>query len=194
MSRFKLLGQIYYTFFKLGCFSFGGGYAMIPLIEREVVEEKKWVDKEKIIDIFAVAESMPGAIALNSSGFVGYSISGIPGAIAALLGTLTPPVLIVLTLSVLFFTFSSNPIVQQAFLGVRPAIIGLISYAAYKIGKTAIKDVKCLIIMILAFCGVLFLNLHPVLMIVFGAAAGIILTSVGNVFYFNNTNMKGDKE
>jgi len=166
---------------------------MIPLIEREVVEEKKWIDREKIIDIFAVAESMPGAIALNSSGFVGYSINGIAGSVAALLGNLTPPVLIVLTLSVLFSTFSSNPIVQRAFLGIRPAIIGLISYAAYKIGKTAIKDFKCLIIMIVAFCAVLFFHIHPVLMILFGAAAGIILTSIGNVVHFKNINMEGDK-
>lgn len=185
-NHLKLLGQIYYTFFKLGCFSLGGGYAMIPLIEREVVEEKNWVDKERIIDIFAVAESMPGAIALNSSGFVGYSIDGIAGAIAALLGNLTPPLVIVLTLSVLFATFGSNPTVQAAFFGIRPAIIGLISYAAYKIGKTAIKDIICVAIMVLAFCGVLFLHIHPIVAIIFGATVGIILTSMENVMHIRN--------
>lgn len=77
-SKLRLLAEIYFTFLKLGSVSFGGGYAMISLIEREIVNEKKWVEKEKIIDIFAVSESLPGAIALNSSAFVGFSIAGIP--------------------------------------------------------------------------------------------------------------------
>ncbi len=177
----KLILEIFTTFLKLGCFSFGGGYAMIPLIEREVVEEKKWIEKEKVIDIFAVAESLPGAIALNSSAFVGYSVAGIPGAIAALLGNLTPSVIIVLTLSILLRQFNDNIYVQKAFLGIRPAIIGLISYAGYKIGKTAIKDLFGWIVMIIAFIGALFMNIPPIPLIIFGAVVGISYTTVSNV-------------
>ena len=110
-SKLRLLAEIYFTFLKLGSVSFGGGYAMISLIEREIVNEKKWVEKEKIIDIFAVSESLPGAIALNSSAFVGFSIAGIPGAIAALLGNLTSPVIIVLTLMIIFANIKDYPVV-----------------------------------------------------------------------------------
>lgn len=113
---------------------------MIPLIEREVVEKKRWVEKEKIVDIFAVAESLPGATALNTSAFVGYSVAGIPGAIFALLGNMTPSIIIVLTLSILFIKFSTYTAVKAAFKGIYPVIVGLIAYASYKIGKTAIKD------------------------------------------------------
>jgi chromate transporter len=177
-SKLKLLMEIYYTFLKLGTFGFGGGYSLIPLIEREIVENKKWIDKERLIDTFAVSECLPGAIALNASGFVGYSIAGVQGAMAAMLGNLTSPVLIVLTLAIAFQKFSSYDVVQNAFNGIRPAIIALIAYAAYKIGKTAIKDSACIAIATFAFLGVLFLDLHPILLIIMGAIAGIGITSL----------------
>jgi chromate transporter len=178
----KILFEIYVSFLKLGCVGFGGGYSMIPLIEREVVEEKDWVDKEKIVDIFAIAESLPGATALNTSAFVGYSVAGIPGALAALLGNMTPSIIIVLGLSVLFVKFSSYPAVKSAFRGIYPVIVGLISYAAYKIGKTAIKDLTGFLIALLAFCGALFLNLGPIPLIISGAIAGLIIKSARSYF------------
>lgn len=175
-----LLIEIYKSFFKLGSISFGGGYAMIPLIELEAVEKKKWVNKEEVIDIFAVAESLPGAIGLNSSALVGYNVARVPGLIAAILGNLSPSILIVLTLSILFVKFSSYDIVQAAFNGIRPAIIGLISFAAYKIGKTAIKDFICFIISILAFVGMMLIHMHPILIIALGATTGIVLSYMKN--------------
>lgn len=177
-NKVKLLIEIYITFFKLGSISFGGGYSMIPLIEREVVEEKKWLDKERIIDIFAVSESLPGAIALNSSAFVGFAVAGVPGALAALLGNMTPSVAIVLTLSALFSRISTYPMVKAAFRGIYPAIVGLISYAAYKIGKTAIKDWVCVVIAVLAFSLIMFLHFDPVMIIISGAVAGLLLTLI----------------
>ena len=177
-EKLKLLGNLYITFLKLGSVSFGGGYAMLSLMEHEVVEQKHWVDKEKIIDIFAVSESLPGAIALNSSAFVGYSICGIPGALAALLGNLTSPVIIVLSLMLLFTQIQSYPVIQEAFRGIYPAIVGLIAYAAYKIGKTSIKDLICFIIMIAAFCASTFFNAQPILLIVIGAFLGILITKI----------------
>lgn len=175
-AKLSLYLDIYKTFFKLGCFSFGGGYAMLSLIEREVVGEKKWVDKEKIVDIFAVAGSLPGAIALNASAFAGYSIAKVPGAIVALLGNLTPSVMIVLTLAILMQEFGENVYVQAAFNGIRPAIIGLIAYAAFKIAKTAIKDYICAIIAVIVFISATFFHIPPIPLIVFGAIAGITIT------------------
>lgn len=180
-SNIKLLALVYFTFLKLGAISFGGGYAMVPLIEHEAVTKKKWLDKEKIIDIFAISESLPGAIGLNSSALVGYNVSGIPGALTAIFGNLTPSVIIVLTLSILFIKFSTYGIVQSAFNGIRPAIIGLITYAAYKIARTAIKDTYCIILAIAAFTAMMFIHMHPLLVIASGAVSGIIPFCVKNL-------------
>jgi chromate transporter len=173
----KLL-ELFLVFFKLGAVSFGGGYAMVPLIEDEAVQKKKWVEKERIIDIFAVAGTLPGAIGLNSSGLVGYYVAGIPGAVIAMLGNVFPSVIIVLALSMLSSKFSTNPMVQAAFQGIRPAIIGLISFAAYKLGKTALSDRYCYVIALLAFLGMTFLKMNPIAVITLGAVAGVILTNL----------------
>jgi chromate transporter len=177
-NKVSIFIELYMLFFKLGCFSFGGGYAAVPLIEREVVEEKKWMEKEQIVDIFAVAQALPGAIALNAAGFIGYTVAGLSGSIISIIGNLTPSVGIVLTLSILFSKVSDNPIVQSAFQGIRPAIIGLIAYAAYKIAKTSLVDVTTVIIMILAFVASTFFNIAPIPLIVFGAVAGIVVKQV----------------
>jgi chromate transporter len=172
--KLKQLWEIYLTFLKLGSVSFGGGYAILSLIELEVVDRKKWIDKEKIIDIFSVSQSLPGAIALNSSAFAGYSISGIPGAIAALLGNLTPSVLIMFSLSALFAQFSENIYVQKAFNGIRPVIVGLITYAAFKIGKTAIKDIYCILIALAALALALVVHIPVIYIILSGIVTGFI--------------------
>ncbi|MCX7841987.1 MAG: chromate transporter [Clostridia bacterium] len=172
---YKLLVQIYLSFFKLGSISFGGGYSMIPLIEREVVHCRNWVDKEKIVDIFAVSESLPGAIALNCSTFVGFSIARIPGAIAGLLGNLTPSVLLVLLLSAVFSKYSTYPAVRSAFSGIYPVIVGLILFASYKIARVSIKDVTSIAIGIIAFLASLLLHIDPIPLIICGAAAGIAI-------------------
>ncbi len=177
-DKLKLLIQIYISFFKLGAVSFGGGYSMIPLIEREVVDNKKWVEKEKIVDIFAVAESLPGAIALNASTFVGYAVAGIPGAIAALLGNVTPSVTIVITLSALFSKLSAYPVVKSIFKAIYPVIVGLILYAAYKIGKTAVKDFTCLIFAAAAFAASMFLHLDPIPLIIAGIVCGLAVSRI----------------
>lgn len=165
--------KIYITFFKLGSISFGGGYAMVPLIEREVVTRNQWVEQEQIIDIFAVAGCLPGAIGLNASALVGYHIANIRGALAAILGSLCPSIIIVLTLSILFARFSTYPAVQAAFYGIRPAVIALIVFAAYKMGRTAIKDGIGMGIAILAFGGMVYGDLHPMLLIAVGGLIGL---------------------
>lgn len=175
-NNLKFLLEIYITFLKLGTFGFGGGFALVNLMEKEIVEEKKWMEKEKLIDVFGISQCLPGAIALNSSGFVGYSIAKIPGAMAAMLGNITSPIIIVLTMSILFQKFSSYAVVQQAFNGIRPAIIGLIAFAAYNVGKASLKDGICVAISLSAFIGVLFLELHPILLIIMGAVAGVGIT------------------
>lgn len=171
--KIKILIEIFLTFFKLGAISFGGGYAMVSLIEHETVKVRKWINHEEVVDVFAVAGSLPGAIGLNASALVGYNVAGVPGAIAAMLGNLSPSVGIVLTLSILFSKINANPAVQAAFNGLRPAIIALITYSAYKIGKTAIQDFYCIAIFIGAFYGMMLTKINPIFIIILGALAGI---------------------
>lgn len=190
-NKAKLILDIFVTFFKLGSVSFGGGYSMIPLIEREVVEEKKWVDKEKIVDILAVSQSLPGAVALNVSAFVGFAVGGIPGALIAWIGNAAPSVIIILTLSVLFSKISSYPVVVSTFRGIYPTIVGMIAYAAYKIGKTSITGAVSLIITIASFGAIMFFKADPIAVIISAAIAGLLI-HMANIWRL--TGKKGKEE
>jgi chromate transporter len=151
---------------------------MIPLIEREVVDKKKWINHEDVTDVFAIAESIPGAIAINSSTFIGYRIGGIRGAIAALLGVFLPTFLIVVILSIVFLQIQNNPKIEAAFQAIRASIVALIVYAGYMIGKTAIIDKTTLVISVGSMTILFFLHLHPVLIIFSGIILGILLVNV----------------
>ncbi|WP_280139583.1 chromate transporter [Natronincola ferrireducens] len=163
------------VFFKIGLFTFGGGYAMIPLIEKEMIANKAWVKEEEIIDIFAVSQSIPGAIAINSSTFIGYKIAGIPGALAATAGVVIPSFIIITIIATFFSRFQNNPIVQAAFIGIRSAVVALILMAVIKIGKSSIKDRLTALITVLAVILVILINVHAIFVIIGGAAAGIIV-------------------
>jgi chromate transporter len=169
----KLLVQIFITFFKIGPVTFGGGYAMIPLIEREVVEKRGWVKTQEITDIFAVAESVPGAIAINSATFIGYRVAGVAGAIAAMAGVLLPTFFIVVMLSLFFLQVQDNPKVEAAFVSIRATIVALITYAAIKIGKTAVIDKTTIVLIVVTVAVMYFVHIHPVLLIVSGGLVGI---------------------
>jgi len=151
---------------------------MIPLIEREVVTNKKWVKTEDVTDVFAIAGSAPGAIAINSATFIGYRIAGIKGAIAALLGVLLPTFTIVIILSMTFLYVQDNRYVDAAFQGIRPAIVALIAYAGYKIGLTSIFDKTTFVTAIASILLLTFLPIHPALIIVIGIVAGIMIVKV----------------
>lgn len=177
-QQWKLLRDIFISFFKIGPVTFGGGYAMIPLIEREVVERRGWVKSRDIADVFAISESIPGAIAVNSAVFVGYRIAKVPGALAAMTGVVLPTFLIVIALCVLFLQVHDHPKVEAAFQGIRAATVALIVYAGIKIGKTAVLD-KTTLAAVLATTAVLyFLHLNPVVIIAAGALTGIALVKI----------------
>lgn len=177
--NFKLLWDIFITFFKISPITFGGGFAMIPILETEMVEKKKWIDKEKIVDIFAVSQSVPGAIAVNSSIFLGYQVAGIAGAVAAMLGMVVPTFIIIIILGMVLVTFQSNHYVQAALKGIRPVVVALIASAAYKMGKVSIVDKTCWILFSISVLILLtFPKLNIVLIILFGALAGIVIINV----------------
>lgn len=171
----KLLAEIFKTFFKIGCFTFGGGYAMIPLIEREVIVNKGWVKEEDIIDIFAVSESIPGAIAINSSTFIGYKLGGRKGAVSAALGVILPSFLIITLIAAFFSRFQDYAVVKAMFMGVRSAVVGLIVMAAIKIGKVVIKDFISASITILTVILVFIFKINAIIAIIGGAAIGAMI-------------------
>lgn len=175
---FKLLFKIFLTFFKISPFTFGGGFSMIPILETEMVEKKKWIESKKIVDIFAVAQSVPGAIAVNSATFIGYHLAGIPGALAAALGMVMPTFAIIILLAVVLVSYQSNMYVQSAFKGIRPTVVALIAIAAYKMGKASIKDRTSIVICVIAGITLLFLkSINIFFFIIAGVFLGIVIVS-----------------
>ena len=177
-DKLQLIAQIFITFLKISPVTFGGGYAMIPLIEREVVQRRGWVKSEEITDIFAVAESVPGAIAINSATFIGYRLAGVVGAIAAMVGVMIPTFCIVLLLSIFFLQVQDHPKIEAAFISIRATIVALITYAALNIGKTALIDKTTTALIVLTVPVLLFVHLHPVLIIISGGLLGIAIVHI----------------
>ena len=120
------LRTIFASFFKIGLFTFGGGYAMLPLIEQELIAKRGWIEHKEFLDLLTLAQSVPGPIAINTSVFVGYKMRGLKGAVAALLGSVLPSFVIILAIALMFADIRHNPVVDAAFKGMRPAVVALI--------------------------------------------------------------------
>lgn len=151
---------------------------MIPLIEEEVVHKRKWIEEEEVIDVFAVAESIPGAIAINSSTFIGYKIAGRRGAIAANLGVILPSVFIITLIASVFGKFQDNPIIQAAFLGVRSCVVALIAVAAFSLAKKAIRDKLTALLWLATVISILIIDIHPIFMILSGGLIGLLVMKI----------------
>jgi len=163
---------MFWSFFKIGAFTFGGGYAMVPLIQKEVVDARKWVGNEEFIDMLGLAQTAPGPVAVNTSVFVGYKTAGFVGAIVAVLGATLPSFLVILAVAIFFSEIRHLPAAEAAFGGVRPAVVALVAGAAYKIGKTAIREVRGVILGALALVAIAVFDIHPIPVIVGSAAIG----------------------
>ncbi|RXZ84722.1 chromate transporter [Paenibacillaceae bacterium] len=172
-----ILWRLFISFMKIGPTTFGGGYAVLPIIERETAERRKWLNSEEITDVFSIAGSVPGAIAINSAMLIGYRVAGFAGAAAALAGILLPTFTIIIGLSAIYLVLRDQPKVEAAFLSIRATVVALVVYAAYRIGKTAAIDYPTTAILLLTV-GLLYFGsgwIHPALLIVGGAAAGIVI-------------------
>lgn len=171
----KTLIDLFFTFCRIGGLTFGGGYAMLPMIQKEIVEEKKWATEEEVLDYYAVGQCTPGIIAVNTATFIGYKVQGIIGAIVATLGVVFPSLIIITIIAALLKNFANYSIVQHAFSGIRVVVIALIVSAILKLAKTSIKNSTTLIIAIIAFILVAFVNLSPIYIVVAAACIGLIL-------------------
>ncbi|MDD3840177.1 MAG: chromate transporter [Clostridia bacterium] len=169
--------DLFSTFFKIGAFTFGGGYAMIPLIEREVIDNKNWVDEEELLDILALSQSVPGVIAVNSAIFIGYRTKGIAGAVAACIGVMLPSFIIISLIATYFMQFREHPVFDRAFTGIRAAVVALIVSAVIKLGKAGIKDYQGLILAIMAFILIIWVKINAIWVVIGGAVAGILLNN-----------------
>ena len=176
-SKWKRILTLFLTFFKIGAFTFGGGYAMIPLIQREIVEKHGWMTDEDILDIFAIAESTPGPIAINSATFVGWRVAGFWGAALATSGVVLPSFVIILLISFLFNEFASYPVVQYAFTGIRAGVLALLVKALWTMYKKNPKHPIGYGIMAAAFIITAFFDV-PVLAVIVGCAAVGLISSL----------------
>lgn len=171
----KELFKMFLTFFKIGSFTFGGGYAMIPLIEREVVDNNKWISKDEFIDVIAISQSFPGALAINSCTFIGYKIGGIAGGILGLLGVALPSFIIILIIALAFSKFRDLYIVELIFKGINAAVPLLILVGVNSLTKVLPKTTTNIIIVIITILLSVFLNISPVYIILVAALYGIFI-------------------
>ena len=162
------------TFFKIGMFTLGGGYAMIPIIEEEVVNRHRWVDKEEMLDLIAIAQSCPGVFAINISIFVGYKLKKVRGDIATALGTALPSFLIILAIAMFFHQFEDNRYIAAMFRGIRPAVVALIAVPTFNLGKSAQLNRFTVWIPVVSALLIWLLGVSPIWIIIAAGLGGYI--------------------
>ena len=168
------LFELFRTFFRIGLFTFGGGYAMIPLIERDVVQRRAWIKPEEFTDLLALAQSAPGVFAVNMSVFVGYRMRGVAGAIASSLGCALPSVVIILLIALFFRRFREIDVVNNVFMGLRPVVVALIAVPVFNVAKSAKIGWCTLWIPVLSALLIVFAGVSPIYVIIVAGVAGYL--------------------
>ena len=170
----NLYWESFKTFFKIGIFTLGGGYAMIPLIEEEVVNKHKWVEKDEMLDLIAIAQSCPGVFAINIAIFIGYKLKKVRGAIATTLGTALPSFMIILAIAIFFKQFEDNKVVAAIFRGIRPAVVALIAVPTFRLGQRAKLNKFTIWIPVVSALLIWALGFSPIYIIIIAAIGGYI--------------------
>ncbi len=166
--------EAFSIFFKIGAFTIGGGYAMVPLIEDEIVTKRNWIAKEDFVDLLAISQSSPGILAVNISIFIGYRLRGICGSIVTALGTILPSFLIILAIALFFHNFKDNTVIQRIFKGIRPAVVALIAAPAFSMAKSAGIN-KCNVwIPVVAALLIWLLGFSPIWIIIAAGVGGYV--------------------
>ena len=178
-----LLLDLIWTFFKVGICTFGGGYAMLPVLQREVVEKKQWASQEEILDYYAVGQCTPGIIAVNTATFVGYKYAGILGGILCSLGFVLPSLLIILSIAAVLQNFASLEVVKNAFAGIRVCVCVLILNSVVKLWKSAVVDRLTLGVFLLVFAAMVVgkyafaVSVSPVIFVVLAILGGVVMNA-----------------
>lgn len=169
---------MFITFVRIGTFTFGGGYAMIPLIQEEVVKKRKWIEEREFIDMLAMAQSAPGVMAINTAIFIGYKMRGFKGSLITAIGTALPSFIIILLIAIVFTSFRENPVIERIFKGIRPAVVALIAAPLYKMGKSAGITWKTIIIPIAAVLLIWLGGISPVWIVIAAILGGILYGTI----------------
>jgi chromate transporter len=170
----RLCLSLFWEFFKIGLFTIGGGMAMLPLIHKLVVDDKKWLDEEEAVDCIAISQALPGIIAINSGTYIGKRLCGLPGAIAATIGVIMPSFIIIIAVVSLLGAVSGNAAVEGAFIGIKAAVCGLIIVSAVRLGKKILKDPLTWVLAVMAFIMIAVFDITAIWAIIAGAAAGVV--------------------
>lgn len=178
VSDLKELWELFWTFAKMGVMTFGGGMAMLPVLQREVVENKRWATEEELTDYFAIGQCTPGIIAVNTATFIGQKYKGAVGGIMATLGVVFPSVVIISILAGLITNFSHLAWVKNAFAGIQVCVCVLIFNAVRKLLKKSVVDKRTAVIFVLVLAGGVFLSVSPVWFVITAALAGVILKNL----------------
>lgn len=166
--------ELFYSFFKIGTFTIGGGYAMIPLMEQEIVDRRGWLSREEFLNQLALSQSMPGVLAVNMATGLGYRLRGLRGAFSAIAGNIVMPVLFIITLAMLFRHFRDNPFVERFFMGVRPAVVALIAAPVFRLAQSAKVTWTTCWIPILAALLIWLFDVSPILVILAAVVLGFV--------------------
>lgn len=173
------LFDLFIAFARVGVMTFGGGYAMIPILEREIVDKHSWATSEELMDYYAVGQCTPGVIAVNTATFIGHKLAGTIGGIVATCGVVFPSLVIICVIAGILTNFADIPAVKSAFAGIRVCVCVLIFNAVVKLWKNAVPDKAALCLCLLVFVLSVFLDVSPVVFVIACAAAGIMLTQLG---------------
>ncbi|MBR1566994.1 MAG: chromate transporter [Oscillospiraceae bacterium] len=175
----KQLFMLFLAFARVGVMTFGGGYAMIPILEREIVDRHGWATEEELMDYYAVGQCTPGVIAVNTATFIGYKVAGTIGGIVATLGVVFPSLVIITLIAGILTSFADVPAVKSAFAGIRVCVCVLIFNAVLKLWKKAVVDKATLVLFLGVFLLSVFFDISPIVFVVLCAVAGIVLTGMG---------------
>ena len=170
--------DLFLTFARIGGFTFGGGYAMLPMLQKEVVEKKHWATEEELMDYFAIGQCTPGVIAVNTATFIGYKYKGLLGGIVATLGCVFPSLVIITIIAACLQFYAQIPAVAHALAGIRAGVCALVLDAVIKLGKKSLIDKVTIGIAIVVLCLTLFSNVPTAFLVVFAALAGIVAKSI----------------
>lgn len=167
--------KMFLTLVKIGAFTLGGGYAMIPLVQREFVEKKRWINNDEFMDIVALSQTVPGALIINSSTYLGYRLFGFSGAVVACLASMLPAVIIILVVAMFFNQISDNADVKAVFQGIRPAVVSLILFSVIKLSSSVPKTLLHMIWVALSVVAIAFYSVNPIIIIVISGLMGSII-------------------
>lgn len=187
----KIYLDLFLSFFRIGALTFGGGYAMLPMFKKELVEKHGWCTEEDILDYYAIAQCTPGVIAVNTASFVGFKLKGVLGAICATLGVVCPSILIITVIAAFIANFAENKYVKYAFEGIRVAVCALVSVTVYGLFKKNVKDIVTALLAVAAFVTTYFFGISPIIAVIVASVVGITVKVIKEK---KNSGKEGDRK